>query len=174
MKTTVKKSAQMFLLPKVGIGYDIHAFSSTRKLYLGGVRIRSSRGLLGHSDADVLLHAICDAILGALALGDIGNHFPPTDNRYKNISSLALLKHVYTLITNKNYRVGNIDATVITEEPKLAPYIGAMQRRIARVLRIEPFNVSIKATTNEQLGALGRKEGCAAIAIALLYMIEHK
>lgn len=158
--------------PRIGIGYDIHQFSPKRRLYLGGIRIPSKRGLDGHSDADVLLHALCDAMLGALALGDIGKHFPNTDETYRNISSIQLLKQVYRLVCELKYFVGNIDATIIAEEPKLSPYIPLMQKKIAKVLHMEPSAISIKATTNEQLGALGRKEGCAAIAVVILFPVS--
>ncbi len=156
-------------LPRIGIGYDIHQFALKRKFVLGGVNIPFEKGLLGHSDADVLLHAICDALLGALALGDIGTHFPNSDPRFKNISSIKLLKKVHSLIDSHGYFIGNIDAVIITELPKLAPYIKKMQETIAQAIKIQQNFVSIKATTNEQLGALGRLEGCAAFATVLIY-----
>ncbi|MCX8057516.1 MAG: 2-C-methyl-D-erythritol 2,4-cyclodiphosphate synthase [Ignavibacteria bacterium] len=154
---------------RIGIGFDVHKFSEGRKLFLGGVEIPSDKGLEGHSDADVLLHAICDAMLGAAALGDIGKHFPNTDERFKNISSLVLLEKSNDLINQKNFVVGNIDATVIAERPKLLPFIDEMRKKISETLKISIEQISIKATTNEKLGFIGREEGIAAIAIALLY-----
>lgn len=151
---------------RFGIGYDVHAFAPKRKLILGGIRIPSLVGLDGHSDADVLLHAICDALLGAAALGDIGKHFPNTSRKFKNISSMTLLQDVGGMLRRKGYSVVNIDATVILEVPRLSPYIAKMRNAIARRLLIEPSQVSVKATTNESLGFVGRGEGCAALAIA--------
>jgi len=153
-------------LIRFGLGYDVHCIVEGRKLILGGVRIPSKTGLLGHSDADVLLHAICDALLGAAALGDIGKHFPDTDKAYRGISSLKLLRNVGILIEKKGYQIGNIDSTVILERPKIAKYVNRMRRRIGKVLHISPKQVSIKATTQEGLGAIGRGEGCAAYAVA--------
>ena len=155
-------------LVRLGLGYDIHRFSPGRKLILGGVTVPGNEGLLGHSDADVLLHAICDALLGAAALGDIGKHFPDTDRRYKGISSLKLLGLVGKMLGSKKFAPVNIDATVILEHPKIAPFKDQMQRRIAKTLKIRPDQVSVKATTNEGLGALGNREGCAALAIAAI------
>lgn len=160
------------LATRVGIGYDVHRFSPGRRLILGGVRIPFREGLLGHSDADVLLHAVCDAVLGAAALGDIGKHFPDSDRRYKNISSMKLLKLVATKIRRQGYMVGNIDATLALESPKIRPYAARMQKNIARCLGIRPGQVSVKATTNEGLGFIGRQEGCVAIAIASLVPLE--
>lgn len=154
---------------RIGIGFDVHKFIEGRKLILGGIEIPSERGLEGHSDADVLLHAICDSILGAASLGDIGKHFPNTDERYKNISSLILLKKTNELLNNKNFVVGNIDSTIIAERPKLLPYIDEMKRKIAEVLRIDVSQISIKATTSEKLGFTGREEGIVAIAVALIH-----
>lgn len=153
---------------RIGFGYDVHRFLRGRRLVLGGVRVPYPLGLEGHSDADVLLHAICDAILGAAALGDIGRHFPNTSRRYKNISSLKLLEAVARLIRKGGMRVVNVDATVVLEEPKLMPYVDSMRRRIASALGIKPTFVSVKATTNEGLGFAGRREGCAAFAVALI------
>lgn len=153
-------------LIRFGLGYDVHCIVEGRKLILGGVRIPSKTGLLGHSDADVLLHAICDALLGAAALGDIGKHFPDTDKAYRGISSLKLLRNVGILIEKKGYQIGNIDSTVILERPKIAKYVNRMRWRIGKVLNISPKQVSIKATTQEGLGAIGRGEGCAAYAVA--------
>jgi len=156
-------------VPRIGIGYDIHQLVSGRKLILGGVRIPSAKGLLGHSDADVLLHAICDALFGALALGDIGQHFPNTDDAYKNISSLKLLKEVQKFVHENGYSIGNIDSVIILETPKLPPYIEPMRKKIATALHIDSSKISIKATTNERLGCIGRQEGCAAFATVLLF-----
>lgn len=160
------KSAKQVPAARVGIGYDIHAFEPGRKFLLGGVTIPHKAGLAGHSDADVLLHAICDALLGAAALGDIGKHFPNTRSKYKGISSLLLLKHVGTLLSKRKYRIVNIDATIILESPKILRYSAAMADNIASTLRIDTDQVSIKATTNEGLGFIGRGEGCAALAVA--------
>jgi 2-C-methyl-D-erythritol 2,4-cyclodiphosphate synthase len=159
-------------VPRVGIGYDVHRFAPGRKLVLGGVRIPSEDGLLGHSDADVLLHAVCDALLGAAALGDIGKHYPDSDKRYKNISSMTLLKDVGEKIRKKKYAVGNIDVTVILESPKIRPYAARMVKNIARCLAVPENRVSVKATTNERLGFTGRKEGCAAMVVAFLVPLE--
>lgn len=154
---------------RVGIGYDVHKLVDGRKLFLGGIEIPSDKGLEGHSDADVLLHSICDALLGAASLGDIGKHFPNTDVRFKNISSLVLLEKVNELISNNGYSIGNIDSTVLAEKPKLLPYIEQMRNKIAETLKLNLEQVSIKATTNEKIGFVGREEGIAAISIALLY-----
>jgi 2-C-methyl-D-erythritol 2,4-cyclodiphosphate synthase len=151
-----------------GIGYDVHRLASGRKLILGGVEITHSRGLEGHSDADVLSHAIADALLGAIAAGDIGQHFPNTDESIRGISSLEILKRVSKLLADKRARVINVDASVITEAPKLAPHIPAMRQKIAEAIGISDLNVSVKATTNEKLGAIGRSEGIAAMAIAMV------
>jgi len=153
---------------KIGFGYDIHPLSRDRKLILGGVEIPNEYGLLGHSDADVLLHAVCDAILGALALGDIGKHFPNTDPKYKDADSKQLLNQVYYLMTDFNYAIGNIDSTIILEEPKLASFIPEMRKIIANILNVDVDHVSVKATTSEKLGFVGRNEGCAAHAVVLL------
>ncbi|MCR4416219.1 MAG: 2-C-methyl-D-erythritol 2,4-cyclodiphosphate synthase [Ignavibacteria bacterium] len=154
---------------RLGIGYDVHKFVSGRKLILGGIEIPSEAGLDGHSDADVLLHSICDALLGAASLGDIGKHFPNTDERFKDISSLILLEKVNELIASQNYLIGNIDSTILAEKPKLLPYIDIMRGKIATTLKINPDQISIKATTNEKMGFVGRQEGIAAISVALLY-----
>ncbi len=153
---------------RIGIGIDFHQFASGRKLILGGVEVPSERGLAGHSDADVLLHAICDAMLGAAALGDIGTHFPDSDPRYKDISSVVLLSEVRKKITAAGFATENIDATVIAQEPKIAPYIPAMRERIAQTLGLSLAQINIKATTPEGLGALGRREGIAVWAVVLL------
>ena len=151
---------------RTGIGYDIHRLTKTRKLILGGIEIPHSHGLEGHSDADVLSHAIADALLGAIGAGDIGQHFPNTDRSLRGISSLEILKRVTTILAERRTRVVNIDATIIAEAPKIAPHVSAMRQRIADATGVSESNVSVKATTNESLGAIGRSEGIAAIAIA--------
>jgi 2-C-methyl-D-erythritol 2,4-cyclodiphosphate synthase len=151
---------------RCGIGYDAHRLVSGRKLILGGVEISHHRGLEGHSDADVLSHAIADAILGALGAGDIGKHFPNTDEAIRGISSIEILRRVATIAAQKNARVVNVDATLLAEAPKISPHIPAMQEKIAAALGIREDAISIKATTNEGLGAIGRGEGMSAIAVA--------
>ena len=153
---------------RIGHGYDVHRLCEDRDLYLGGVKIPHTLGLLGHSDADVLLHALCDALIGAMALGDIGKHFPDTDEKYKGISSLILLENVKKLMDEKGYTLGNCDITVIAQKPKLAPYIPEMQSNIAKVLDCSPDGINVKATTEEHLGFTGRCEGIAAHAVALI------
>ncbi|MBI5206817.1 MAG: 2-C-methyl-D-erythritol 2,4-cyclodiphosphate synthase [Candidatus Firestonebacteria bacterium] len=153
---------------RIGFGYDIHQLTKNRKFILGGVEIPYTYGLLGHSDADVLLHAICDAILGAAGLGDIGRHFPNTDNKFKNISSMVLLKEVMNKTKIAGFTINNIDCTIVAEEPKISPYIDNMIKNIAEVFSIPRSSINIKATTPEGIGALGRKEGIAAYAVALL------
>ncbi len=153
---------------RIGLGYDVHQLVPDRKLWLGGVEIPHTLGLLGHSDADVLLHAICDALLGAAALGDIGKHFPDNDPKYKNIDSKLLLRHCNELLLKNGYRVGNIDSIIVAQKPKVGPYIPQMRECIASILGIEPGQVSVKATTTEHLGFEGREEGISAHAIALL------
>jgi 2-C-methyl-D-erythritol 2,4-cyclodiphosphate synthase len=153
---------------RIGTGYDVHRLAEGLPLWLGGVQVPHTHGLVGHSDADVLLHAICDALLGAAALGDIGKHFPDTDPQYKGISSLKLLAHVGNLLRDCGYRIGNIDSTVAAQRPKLAPYIQQMRQNIADTLGIDLDTVSVKATTTEKLGFEGREEGISAQAIALL------
>jgi len=159
---------------RVGQGYDVHRLVEGRKLILGGVEIPFERGLLGHSDADVLCHAVADALLGALALRDIGAHFPPSDVKFKNISSLVLLQRVAGLLREKSARVVNVDSTIIAERPKLGPYIPLMARNLARVLQIGSDRISIKATTTEGLGALGTEEGIAAQAVVLVEEKERQ
>lgn len=154
---------------RIGHGFDVHQLVEGRRLVLGGVEIPHAKGLLGHSDADVLLHAICDALLGAAALGDIGRHFPDSDPRYKGIDSRALLRQVAALVRGKELVVGNVDATVIAEAPRLAPHIPAMVSRIAADLGIDADRVNVKATTTEKLGFTGRGEGIAAEAVCLLF-----
>jgi 2-C-methyl-D-erythritol 2,4-cyclodiphosphate synthase len=151
-----------------GIGYDVHRLAKGRKLILGGVEIPHSRGLEGHSDADVLSHAIADALLGAIGAGDIGQHFPNTDQSIRGISSIEILNHVSKLLADKKAYVVNIDATVIAEEPKLLPHIAAMRKVIGKAIGVSDSNVSVKATTNEKLGAIGRGEGIAAMAVATI------
>lgn len=153
---------------RIGIGYDVHRLVEDRLLILGGTEIPFELGLLGHSDADVLVHAIMDALLGAAGLGDIGRHFPDTDLKYKGISSIELLRYVKGFIHEAGYSVGNIDAVVICERPKLKDYIVTMEENIARCLEIEPSQINIKATTTEKLGFTGRKEGIASEAVALI------
>lgn len=153
---------------RVGMGYDVHRLVEGRDLILGGVKIEHSLGLLGHSDADVLIHAIMDALLGAAALGDIGKHFPDTDEKYKGISSMKLLEHVKGLIEEEGYVIENIDATIIAQKPKLRPYMEEMEENIAKVLKIEKNQINLKATTEEKLGFTGREEGIAAQAICSL------
>ena len=156
---------------RIGNGYDVHKLVEGRKLILGGIEIPHNLGLLGHSDADVLVHAIIDGLLGALALGDIGKHFPDTDDKYKGISSIKLLNEVACLIKNKGYEVVNIDSIVAAEQPKLKPYIDEMRKQVAEALGVEIEAISIKATTEERLGFTGREEGIKSYAVVLLKKI---
>ena len=159
---------------RVGMGYDVHRLVEDRELILGGVTIPYEKGLLGHSDADVLLHAIMDALLGAAALGDIGKHFPDTDDQYKGISSIALLEKVAKLLEKECYMIENIDATIIAQQPKMRPYIEQMEENIANALGIEKNRVNVKATTEEGLGFTGQKEGISSQAIcSISSMYEH-
>lgn len=153
---------------RIGIGYDVHKLVSDRKLFIGGIEIPYEKGLLGHSDADVLIHAIMDSILGALALRDIGYHFPDNDNKYKDIDSKVLLSKVYEIMKSKNYKIGNIDSVVACQAPKLASHIDDMRKTIAHILKTDIDNVSIKATTTERLGFVGRGEGISSEAVVLL------
>lgn len=153
---------------RIGFGYDVHQLTTGRPLWIGGIQIPHTHGLLGHSDADVLLHAIMDSLLGAAALGDIGKHFPDTDPKYKDADSKELLKHVKTLLDKKHYQIENIDATIIAQAPKFAPYLSEMVQMIAHLLNIPAGAVNIKATTTEHLGFEGRKEGISACAVCLL------
>lgn len=153
---------------RIGHGYDVHAFADDRKCIIGGVEIPYEKGLLGHSDADVLLHAISDSLLGAAALGDIGKHFPDTDPQYKGADSIVLLENVVSLISSKGYTVNNIDATVIAQAPKMAPYIQQMRQNIANALKVDVDFVNVKATTEEKLGFTGRKEGVSAHCVCLI------
>ena len=153
---------------RIGHGYDVHRLMEGRKLILGGVEVPHTLGLLGHSDADVLTHAVMDALLGAAALGDIGRHFPDTDPAYAGADSLKLLDHVVELLEEKGYQVGNVDATILAQKPKLAPYIEKMRDNLAARMKVEPDQVNVKATTEEKLGFTGAEEGIAAHAVALL------
>ena len=153
----------------IGMGYDVHKLVKERDLILGGVKIPYELGLLGHSDADVLLHAIMDSLLGAAALGDIGKHFPDTDSKYKGISSIELLKHVGNLLTEHNYKIGNIDATIIAQKPKMAPHIPTMRENIASALNISVDQINVKATTEEGLGFTGEGLGISSQSICLLF-----
>ena len=157
---------------RVGFGYDVHILSETRNLWLGGIKIEHTKGLVGHSDADVLLHAICDALLGAANLRDIGFHFPDTAGEYKDIDSKILLKRTLEVLTEKGYKVGNIDATICAERPKLNPHIPQMQEVIADILNISLDDISIKATTSEEVGFVGREEGITAYAVALIQKLQ--
>jgi 2-C-methyl-D-erythritol 2,4-cyclodiphosphate synthase len=153
---------------RIGIGYDIHRLVAGRSLILGGVSIDHDKGLLGHSDADVLIHAICDALLGAAGMGDIGSHFPDNDPGYKNISSLKLLSQTCRLLTDKGYRIVNLDATILAESPKLAPHRQKMQTILAGTMNISASDINIKATTTEGLGVIGKGEGISAVCIAMI------
>ena len=153
---------------RIGHGYDVHRLVENRDLILGGVKIEHTLGLLGHSDADVLLHAVSDSLLGALALGDIGKHFPDTDSRYKGADSLKLLVAVYGLVKEQGYRIVNVDATVLAQKPKLAPHIPAMRQNVALALECSVEQISVKATTEEKLGFTGRLEGISAHCVALM------
>ena len=157
------------MLPRTGIGYDIHHFLKGRKLFLGGVEIPHPVGLAGHSDADVVLHAICDAILGAAGKGDIGEYFSPQDKRWEGISSLVLLKQVYDLVKKDGYSVGNVDVVIQAEEPKITPYKTKMRAAIAKELAVESDRINIKATTQEGMDAIGQKKAIAAFASVLLF-----
>lgn len=158
-------------IPRTGIGYDVHKFAQDRDLFLGGIKIPHTLGLLGHSDADVLLHAICDALLGAASLGDIGTHFPDNDSTFKNISSILLLENTKEKLHEKNYKIIFIDCIIIAQSPKLAPYIDAMRKKISESININIEDINIKATTTEKLGFTGRKEGIAAQAVATIIKI---
>ena len=153
---------------RIGFGFDVHQLSEDREFWLGGIKLPAAKGILGHSDADVLLHAICDAILGALALGDIGKHFPDTDQSFKGIDSKILLSKTIELISQKGYRIGNIDSSVVLQQPKIMPYANDMRKCIAELCHISMDDVSIKATTNEKMGFIGREEGIVAYAVVLL------
>jgi 2-C-methyl-D-erythritol 2,4-cyclodiphosphate synthase len=153
---------------RIGFGVDYHQLGEGRDLMLGGVKVDHHKGAVGHSDADVLLHAICDAMLGALGMGDIGTHFPDTDSRYKNIDSKILLKQTVELVRNEGYELGNLDSTICLQEPRIKPYVQKMRETIAGIFNTSDKNISIKATTTEQMGFVGRKEGIVAYATVLL------
>ncbi|HJF30309.1 MAG TPA: 2-C-methyl-D-erythritol 2,4-cyclodiphosphate synthase [Sporosarcina psychrophila] len=153
---------------RIGQGFDVHKFEAGRPLIIGGVTIPHDRGLTGHSDADVLLHTITDAALGAIGEGDIGRHFPDTDAAFKNADSAVLLEKIWTLVEDKGYKLGNIDCTIIAQKPKMAPYIEVIRKRVAELLKADETQVNIKATTTEQLGFTGREEGIASMATILL------
>jgi 2-C-methyl-D-erythritol 2,4-cyclodiphosphate synthase len=159
-------------MARIGTGYDVHRLAAGRKLIIGGVDIPFEKGLSGHSDADVLLHAICDALLGAAGLGDIGRHFPDTAPIYKDISSLMLLEEVRRQLAEAGYRVNNVDATIVAEKPKMAPHIPAMVTNIAAAIKVDRSAINVKATTTEGLGFAGRGEGMAAYAVALIRKVE--
>jgi len=158
---------------KVGFGYDVHQFIEEGKLFLGGIEIPHDKGLKGHSDADALLHSIMDALLGALALGDIGTHFPDTDSQYKGIASKILLRKSYDMVLEQGYKVANIDATVVTEFPKLKPYVKNIRESIANILNLSLGQVSVKATTSEKMGFVGEGKGVKVYAVALIYKDEN-
>ena len=153
---------------RIGQGYDVHQLVEGRPLIIGGVEIPHEKGLLGHSDADVLLHTVADACLGAIGEGDIGKHFPDTDPNFKDADSAKLLEHVFKLVKEKGYKLGNIDCTIIAQKPKMAPYIPKMKKRISEILEADMSTVNVKATTTEKLGFCGREEGIAAMAVVLL------
>jgi 2-C-methyl-D-erythritol 2,4-cyclodiphosphate synthase len=156
---------------RVGFGFDVHQLIGERDFWLGGILIPHSKGALGHSDADVMLHSICDALLGAAALGDIGKHFPDTSNEFKNIDSKILLKKVCQLIAENGYSISNIDTTLCLEKPKIAPHIPQMRKAISEVMNLEEGRISIKATTNEKMGFIGREEGIVSYAVALIQKV---
>ena len=162
-----------FPVLRVGLGYDVHPFAENRRLVLGGVEFAHHRGLLGHSDADVLLHAIADALLGAAGMGDIGQHFPPTDPQFEDISSTLLLARVAGMLHANGWHVTNVDSTLIAERPKILPHAEAMRANIAASLSIDMEQVGVKATTNEHMGFVGREEGIAAMAVALISRANH-
>lgn len=174
MRNKKRRTRSSKKILRFGLGYDVHRLVMGRKLTIGGVHIPSEKGLFGHSDADVVLHAICDALLGAAALGDIGKHFPDTSQKYRGISSLKLLQHVGLLLQKNGFKVGNIDSTVVLENPKIGKYVDTMCARIGKALNIDPQMISIKATTHEGLGAFGRGEGCASYAIASIVSAGRK
>lgn len=153
---------------RIGFGYDVHQLVEDRELIIGGIKIPFEKGLLGHSDADVLVHAIMDSILGALALGDIGKHFPDTDNQYKDISSIELLSRVYRIMEESGYSIGNIDATIVAQRPKIAPYIEVMRKMVSDTLHMSINDINIKATTTEWLGFVGREEGISSYSVCII------
>ena len=157
---------------RIGIGYDVHKLVENRDLIIGGVNVPHEKGLLGHSDADVLTHAVMDSILGALALGDIGKHFPDTDERFKGADSIKLLEHVYTLITEMGYKINNIDCTILAQSPKMAPHIQKMKENFAKALNTDIDNINVKATTEEGLGFTGTKEGISAQSVCTVVKVD--
>ncbi|HEV8540410.1 MAG TPA: 2-C-methyl-D-erythritol 2,4-cyclodiphosphate synthase [Nitrospiraceae bacterium] len=157
---------------RVGLGYDIHAFGDGRKLILGGVEIAHTQGLVGHSDADALVHAICDALLGAMGEGDLGKHYPSSDQKFKSISSLILLEEVNGLLARKGYRLVNLDTVIIAQVPRLGPHLGAMQARIAEILKVNRETVNVKVKSGEGLDAIGREEAIAAHAVCLIEPVK--
>jgi 2-C-methyl-D-erythritol 2,4-cyclodiphosphate synthase len=157
---------------RTGIGFDVHAFAEKRKLIIGGIEIPFEKGLAGHSDADVLLHAVCDALLGSLSLGDIGRHFPDTDSKFKDANSINLLSEVYKMVESKGYQLGNLDVLLILQKPKVSPYIEKIREKIASVLNADSDKISIKASTTEKLGFTGREEGVVAIATVLVTKVK--
>ncbi|GLY12809.1 2-C-methyl-D-erythritol 2,4-cyclodiphosphate synthase [Pseudobacillus badius] len=159
---------------RIGQGFDVHEFAENRPLIIGGVTIPHEKGLIGHSDADVLLHTVADALLGAIGEGDIGRHFPDTDPAFKDADSAVLLQHVWKLVKEKGYTLGNADCTIMAQRPKMAPYIGQMRERIAELLEADASQVNVKATTTEKLGFVGREEGIAAQAVVLLTAKENE
>lgn len=159
---------------RVGMGYDVHRLVEDRKLIIGGVEIPHEKGLLGHSDADVLTHAVMDSILGAMAMGDIGKHFPDTDSRFKGADSLKLMEHVYEIMKEEGYILGNIDCTIIAQAPKMAPHIPQMRENFARIMHTDIKNINVKATTEEKLGFTGSGEGISAQSICLLLTESNK
>lgn len=158
---------------RIGQGFDVHQFAPHRKLIIGGVEIPYDRGLMGHSDADVLLHTITDACLGAIGEGDIGRHFPDTDEKYKDADSAVLLQHVWEIVKNKGYQLVNMDCTIMAQKPKLAPYIDKIRERIAEILHVDVDQINVKATTTEKLGFVGREEGIASLAVVLLQKTQN-
>jgi 2-C-methyl-D-erythritol 2,4-cyclodiphosphate synthase len=158
---------------RTGIGFDVHAFAEKRKLIIGGIEIPFEKGLAGHSDADVLLHAVCDALLGSLSLGDIGWYFPDTGSKFKDANSINLLSEVYKMVESKGYRLGNLDVTLILQRPKISPYIKKMREEISTVLNVDIDKISIKATTTEKLGFTGREEGVVAMATVLVTKVNE-
>ncbi|MEL6500074.1 MAG: 2-C-methyl-D-erythritol 2,4-cyclodiphosphate synthase [Cyanobacteria bacterium J06631_6] len=159
---------------RIGNGYDIHQLAADRPLILGGIKIPHTLGLLGHSDADVLTHAIMDALLGALGLGDIGHYFPPSDPKWKGADSMLLLEQVISIIQSQGWQIGNVDSTVVAEQPKLKPHLKSMRSSLARTMQVKPEQISVKATTNEKLGPVGREEGICAYAVVLLIRQSDK
>lgn len=157
------------VIPRIGYGYDVHRYAQGREMWLGGIRFEYEPGLLGHSDADVLIHALCDALLGAANLRDIGFHFPDTDPTYKGVDSKILLKDTMKLLRSKGYEFGNADCTIIAEAPKINPHVPAMQACLSQIMNVNVSSISIKATTNEKMGFVGRMEGIAVHAVALIY-----